>query len=80
MVREHFDMTRNLEAEQIQFLWKEYSRLMKELSTESNAGRHGILLERLDDLYNNKINEAYNAYYTMHGEQYFGQPELPHLA
>lgn len=80
MVREHFDMTRNLEAEQIQFLWKEYNRLMKELSTETNHLKHDLLLDRLDDLYHNNIHQAYDAYYIMHGEHYSDQPELPHLA
>jgi hypothetical protein len=80
MTKEYFDTSRNTQAEYIDWLWKEYSRLMTQLSIEKNPGRHGFLLDRLDDMYNNKINKAYDDHYKIHGYHYSEQPSLPHLS
>lgn len=61
------------------WLWGEYDRLCQELSSETNAGRHGLLLDRLDDIYHNRIGEAYDAYYRYFGNHCTYQPKLSHL-
>ena len=62
------------------WLWKEYDRLCQQLSSETNAGKHGLILKRLDKIYNVNISQAYDAYYRHFGYHCTYQPKLSHLA
>ena len=77
-----FEMKRQeqLYLDHIIWLWSEYDRLMKQLSSETNAGKHGRILDRLDTIYNVNLGDAYDAYYRYFGHHCTYQPKLSHLA
>ncbi len=75
-----FEKQEKFYLDNIIWLWKEYDRLCQELSSETNPGRHGLLLDKLDELYHGRLGDAYDAYYKYFGRHCTYQPNLSHLA
>tara|TARA_R100000329_G_scaffold87484_1_gene73662 strand:+ start:254 stop:496 length:243 start_codon:yes stop_codon:yes gene_type:complete len=77
-----FEMKRQeqLYLDHIIWLWSEYDRLCQQLASETNAGKHGLLLDKLDKIYHVNLGDAYDAYYRYFGYHCTYQPKLSHLA